>query len=104
MLMTNMTFKKRVGTPTSMAPEMLNKAKCKKGADVYSLGVTLFECLGWGDANQKQRFMFPWQISYFVQRGERLGRPMGCPTTCTVSSHSAGLKSQTRRLVFFLSK
>ncbi|ELP85861.1 serine/threonine protein kinase, putative [Entamoeba invadens IP1] len=37
MLMTNMTFTKGIGTPTYMAPEVLNKEHYKKPADVYFL-------------------------------------------------------------------
>ena len=55
MLMTNMTFTKGVGSPTYMAPEVLNK-KCKKAADVFSFGVMLFECFKWGEANPKAQF------------------------------------------------
>ncbi|ELP90340.1 protein serine/threonine kinase, putative [Entamoeba invadens IP1] len=36
MLMTNMTFTKRIGTPVYMAPEVLQQEKYKKSADVYS--------------------------------------------------------------------
>ena len=51
MLMTNMTFTKGVGTPVSMAPEVLNKEKYKKSADIFSFGVMLFECFKWGEAS-----------------------------------------------------
>ena len=44
LLMTNMTFTKGIGTPTYMAPEVLNKEKYKKAADVYSFGVMMYEC------------------------------------------------------------
>ena len=50
MLMTNMTFTKGVGTSVYMAPEVLNKEKYKKGVDVYSLGIMMYECLEWGKA------------------------------------------------------
>ena len=49
MLMTNMTFTKGVGSPTYMAPQVLNKEKYKKTADVYLFGVTMYECFMWGD-------------------------------------------------------
>ena len=67
MLMTNMTFTVGVGTPTYMAPEVLTQEKYKKAADVFSFGVTVFECLSWGEVYQKDQFKFPWQISAFVQ-------------------------------------
>ena len=77
LLMTNMTFTKGVGTPTYMAPEVLNKEKYKKAADVFSFGVMLFECFLWGEAYPKAQFKFPWQISSFVQSGKRLAQPGG---------------------------
>ena len=36
MLMTNMTFTKGIGSPSYMAPEILNREHYKKAADVYS--------------------------------------------------------------------
>ena len=77
MLMTNMTFTKGVGTPVYMAPEVINKQKYKKPADVYSFGVMMFECFKWGEAYPKAQFKFPWQISAFVQSGERLSQQDG---------------------------
>ena len=49
LLMTNMTFTKGIGTPVYMAPEVFNKAKYKKAADVFSFGVMMYECFVWGD-------------------------------------------------------
>ena len=46
-VITNMTFTKGVGSPTYMAPEVLNKEKCKSAADVFSFGVTMLEILKW---------------------------------------------------------
>ena len=48
MLLTNMTFAKRVGTPTSMAPEVPNNEKYKKAAGVFSFEVMMYECFKWG--------------------------------------------------------
>ena len=79
MLMTNMTFTKGVGSPTYMAPEVLNKEKYKKAADVFSFGVMMFECFKWGEAYPKAQFKFPWQISTFVQAGKRAGKPAEMP-------------------------
>ena len=59
LLMTNMTFTKGVGTPVFMAPEVPNKEKYKKPADVYSFGVMLYECFVWGDAYPKDLFKYP---------------------------------------------
>ena len=42
-LMTNMTFTKGVGTPTYVAPEVLNRDKSRKAADVNSFVVTISE-------------------------------------------------------------
>ena len=41
MLMTNMTFTQGIGSPTKKAPEVINKEKYKKLADVFSFGVTM---------------------------------------------------------------
>ena len=73
--MTNMTFTNGVGSPTYMAPEVLNKAKYKKAADVFSFGVMMYECFKWGEAYPKSVFKYPWQISAFVQAGKRLEKP-----------------------------
>ncbi|ELP89851.1 protein serine/threonine kinase, putative [Entamoeba invadens IP1] len=56
LLMTNMTFTKGVGTPKYMAPEILNKEKFIKSADIF------------------QTFKFPWKIAEFVMSGKRLER------------------------------
>ena len=69
LLMTNMTFTKGIGTPNYMAPEVLNQQKYKKEADIFSFGITMFECFKWGEAYQKNKFPFPWKISSFVQEG-----------------------------------
>ena len=63
LLMTNMTFTKGVWTPTYMAPEVLNKEKYKKAADVFSFGVMLYQCIVWCHASPKATFKFTWQIS-----------------------------------------
>ena len=65
MLMTNMMFTKGVGSPTFMAPEVLNK-KFKKAASVFLFGVTMFECFTWGDAFPKALFKFPWDTVSFI--------------------------------------
>ena len=91
MLMTNMTFTKGIGSPVYMAPEVFNKQKYKKAADVFSFGVMLFECSKWGDAYPKSQFKFPWQISSFVQAGKRLERPR------EMSTEVFGLVSQCWR-------
>ena len=44
-------------------------------ADVYSFGVTMFECFKWGEAYPKALFKYPWDIVTFINSGERLARP-----------------------------
>ena len=80
LLMTNMTFTKGVGSPTYMAPEVLNQEKYKKAADVFSFGVMMFECFKWGEAYPKAQFKFPWQISSFVQAGKRPSKTDSIPS------------------------
>ncbi|ELP83818.1 serine/threonine protein kinase HT1, putative [Entamoeba invadens IP1] len=75
MLMTNMTFTKGVGTPKYMAPEVLNKEKYTKSADVYSFGVSLFECVIWKEPYLDKQFKFAWDIVDFVVSGKRLKKP-----------------------------
>ncbi|ELP85490.1 protein serine/threonine kinase, putative [Entamoeba invadens IP1] len=74
MLMTNMSFTKGIGTPVDMAPEIVKKEKYKKSADVFSLGITMFECFGWCQAYPKTQFKYPWVIAKFVIEGKRLDK------------------------------
>ena len=76
-LMTNMTFTKGIGTPNYMAPEVLNKEKYKKAADIFSFGVMMFECFLWGKAYPKEVFKYPWDVVSFINGGKRLARPSG---------------------------
>ncbi|ELP84135.1 serine/threonine protein kinase HT1, putative [Entamoeba invadens IP1] len=76
LLMTNMTFTKGIGTPSYMAPEVLKKEKYKKAADIFSFGVTMYECVGWCEAYPKDEFKFPWKIAEFVISGKRVVK---CP-------------------------
>ncbi|ELP88791.1 protein serine/threonine kinase, putative [Entamoeba invadens IP1] len=71
MMMINMTFTKGIGTPTSMAPEMLKKDKYVKSSDMYSFAVTMFEVFGWKEAYPINTFKFPWKIAEFVIAGKR---------------------------------
>ncbi|ELP84412.1 serine/threonine protein kinase HT1, putative [Entamoeba invadens IP1] len=79
MLMTNMTFTKGIGTPVYMAPEILKKDKYKKPADIYSFGVTMYECIGWCQAYTKHQFRFPWKIAEFVINGKRVEKKDNMP-------------------------
>ncbi|ELP86692.1 protein kinase, putative, partial [Entamoeba invadens IP1] len=74
LLMTNMTFTKGIGTPTYMAPEVLKKEKYKMSADIFSFGVTIYECVGWCEAYPKDEFKFPWKIAEFVISGKRVNK------------------------------
>ena len=69
-----MTFTKGIGTPKYMAPEILNKEKYKKSADIFSFAVTMYECLSWGDCYPKILFKHPWEIANYISKGKRLER------------------------------
>ncbi|ELP88661.1 protein serine/threonine kinase, putative, partial [Entamoeba invadens IP1] len=75
MLMTNMIFTKGVGTPKYMAPEILNRKKYTKSADIYSFGLSVFECITWIEAYLKKQFKFAWDIVDFVVNGKRPNKP-----------------------------
>lgn len=68
---TNMTFTKGVGSPAYMAPEVLNRQKYKKAADVFSFAIIMLEVVVWSDAYPKKLFPFPWRIADKVANGER---------------------------------
>ncbi|ELP88833.1 protein kinase, putative, partial [Entamoeba invadens IP1] len=74
LLMTNMTFTKGVGTPIYMAPEILEKEKYKKSADIFSFGVTFYQTLVWDEIYKKSdtRFTYPWGVADYVCSGLRL--------------------------------
>ncbi|ELP88218.1 protein serine/threonine kinase, putative [Entamoeba invadens IP1] len=74
-MMTNMTFTKGIGTPSYMAPEVLQQEHYKMASDVYSFAITMYECFVWGEAYPKSTFKFPWEIPEFVTSGKRLARP-----------------------------
>ena len=70
-----MTFTKGIGTPKYMAPEILNKKRYKKAADVYSFAITMYEGFIWNNAYQGEIFKFPWKIANFVCEEKRLEKP-----------------------------
>ncbi|ELP91498.1 protein kinase domain containing protein, partial [Entamoeba invadens IP1] len=82
LLMTNMTFTKGVGTPVYMAPEILNQKKYKKPEDIYSFGMTMFECFKWGEAYPVEQFEYPWIVADFVISGKRLEKPEEMDERC----------------------
>ena len=73
MLMTNMTFTKGIGTPKYMAPEILNKRKYKKPADIYSFAITMLQIMIWGEVFPKEIYKFAWDIADTVSAGRRPG-------------------------------
>ena len=66
-----MTFTKGVGTPAYMAPEILGMQHYNTPADIYSLGVTMYEVGRWASFFVAPRFSFPWDIADFVLAGRR---------------------------------
>ena len=67
-----MTFTKGIGSPSYMAPEVLNKEHYKKPADIYAFAITMLEVFTWNEAYPKSQFRFPWMIAEFVTKGQRL--------------------------------
>ena len=78
-LITNMTFTKGIGSPTYMAPEVLNK-KCKSPADVFSFGVTMLEMLKWARRTRRLSSSTRGRSHPLSRLGSGLRIPMGCPT------------------------
>ncbi|ELP92662.1 protein serine/threonine kinase, putative [Entamoeba invadens IP1] len=75
MMLTNMTFTKGIGTPTYMAPEILDKMNYKLSADIYSFAMTMLEVASWAPAFPANRFKHPWDVADFVTSGKRLPQP-----------------------------
>ncbi|ELP85987.1 tyrosine kinase, putative, partial [Entamoeba invadens IP1] len=71
MLMTNMTFTRGIGTPKYMAPEILNREKYTKSADIYSLAITILECFTWEDPFPKTIFCYAWSVADHISTGKR---------------------------------
>ena len=71
MMMTNMTFTKGIGTPVYMAPEILDRQKYKKSADIYSFAITMLEIITFEDSYPKTIYKFPWDIADSVTKGRR---------------------------------
>ncbi|ELP91473.1 protein serine/threonine kinase, putative [Entamoeba invadens IP1] len=79
MMMTNMTFTKGIGTPAYMAPEVLNRKKYKKPADVYSFAMTMFEVFLWEFSFKEEQFKYAWSIADYTSNGKRLPIPNTVP-------------------------
>ena len=75
MLMTNITFTNRIGTPIYMSPEVLNKTHYKSPSDIYSFSITMFEVMKWGEAYPTKIFPHEWDIADFICKGKRLQKP-----------------------------
>ncbi|ELP93256.1 protein serine/threonine kinase, putative [Entamoeba invadens IP1] len=75
LFISNMSFTKGVGTPVYMAPEIYNKNRYSKAADIFALGITMLECMKWGDAYVGEMFTFAWQVPDFINKGNRLPKP-----------------------------
>ena len=71
LLMTNMTFTKGIGTPKYMAPEILERDKYKKSADIYAFAITMLETITFAEPFPKQLYPFAWNISDSIAKGIR---------------------------------
>ncbi|ELP87476.1 protein serine/threonine kinase, putative [Entamoeba invadens IP1] len=69
LLMTDMTFTKGVGTPVYMAPEILERQHYKMPADIYSMGIAIYEIITWKFPYQNMR---SWDVADFVASGKRM--------------------------------
>ena len=69
--MTNMTFTKGIGSPKFMSPEVLNRQRYSKSADIYSFAITMLEIMIWGEAFSKSQFPHAWNIAFFIVNGKR---------------------------------
>ncbi|EDR23566.1 tyrosine protein kinase, putative [Entamoeba dispar SAW760] len=58
MMMTNMTFTKRIGTPKYMAPEILNREHYKMESDIYSYSITMLQIITFQDHFLKKYTIF----------------------------------------------
>ncbi|KAL7713958.1 Serine/threonine protein kinase HT1 [Entamoeba marina] len=76
MLMTNMTFTNGIGTPVHMAPEILDRQKYKKSADIYSFAITIHVPIIWNEVYPIiDKFKYTWHIAEFITNGNRLPKP-----------------------------
>ncbi|ELP83452.1 protein serine/threonine kinase, putative [Entamoeba invadens IP1] len=69
-ILINSTFTKGVGTPKFMAPEVLDRKHYEKPADIFSVGMTLYETFKWGYAYDPEKIK-SWDIADNVCKGLR---------------------------------
>ncbi|EDR28406.1 protein serine/threonine kinase, putative [Entamoeba dispar SAW760] len=74
LMLNNMTFTKGIGSPTYMAPEILNKKKYEKPADIYSFSISLYQTIIYHDP-YKGICEYPWDIIDFIQKDNYLPFP-----------------------------
>ncbi|EMD47540.1 serine/threonine kinase, putative [Entamoeba histolytica KU27] len=74
LMLSNMTFTKGIGSPTYMAPEILNKKKYEKPADIYSFSISLYQIIIYHDP-YKGICEYPWDIIDFIQKDNYLPFP-----------------------------
>ncbi|ELP85065.1 protein serine/threonine kinase, putative [Entamoeba invadens IP1] len=70
-LITNITFTRGIGTPAYMPPEILLQRRYEKMADVYSFGITIYECYYGHLAYSKEKYPYAWNIAHAVVNGKR---------------------------------
>ncbi|ELP83598.1 protein serine/threonine kinase, putative [Entamoeba invadens IP1] len=100
MLTTNMTFTKGIGTPKFMAPEVLEREKYKKPADVYSFAMTMYEAFTWDFAfkNTDVQFKYAWSIADFTSSGKRLQIPTSVPEELSILIQQSWEHNPKKRL------
>ena len=68
-----------VGTPAYMSPEMLQAQELQqsysKPTDIYSFGITMFECMKGGKAYPEEMIKIRGKLEEFVIGGSRLEKP-----------------------------
>ena len=68
-----------VGTPTFMAPEVLDHGEYTQSADVYSFAMLAFQVYLARDPYDTAHFKSPYDVAAFVTAGKRLPIPPDCP-------------------------
>ena len=68
-----------IGTPTFMAPEVLERGAYSQSADMYSFGMLAYQVYLGHDPYDTQAFRTPYDVATFVSAGKRLPIPPECP-------------------------